>query len=374
VKTPEFPKEIKRGSVSVIIYKTPSKGYDNYTLAYYQAGHRKREYNSDYGTILNRATEVLDDLSEGRPAEIGALKNTERNEFLRAKAALKNTKSPLDVVARHYDEAVRILGSELVIEAAREYAKRHPAKMPQKLVAEIVTEFLGEKEAQGRSARHLETLKSHCQRFGDSISMNIGSVTAADVDLFLDSLKVGSRTRDNYADSLRTMFEFAKRKRYLPSDYDEMTRVTRLSNDEDGPIEIYTPDELTMLLSNADDDLVPFIAIGAFAGLRSSEIERLDWQDIKFDSDCIVVQKGKVKIRGKSRRIVPLLPNLKTWLKPRSNKTGRIWPHSHPYLYEMLRGLTLRTGAGWKNNALRHSFVSYRVADIKRRHHPAVGQ
>ena len=47
MKTPEFPKEIKRGSVSVIIYKTPSKGYVNYTLAYYQDGHRKREYSAD---------------------------------------------------------------------------------------------------------------------------------------------------------------------------------------------------------------------------------------------------------------------------------------------------------------------------------------
>jgi hypothetical protein len=27
MKTPGFPKEIKRGSVSVTLYKTPSKGY-----------------------------------------------------------------------------------------------------------------------------------------------------------------------------------------------------------------------------------------------------------------------------------------------------------------------------------------------------------
>jgi hypothetical protein len=48
MNTPQFPKEIKWGSASVIIYKTPSKGYVNYTLVYYQDGCRKHEYGADY--------------------------------------------------------------------------------------------------------------------------------------------------------------------------------------------------------------------------------------------------------------------------------------------------------------------------------------
>ena len=237
--------------------------------------------------------------------------------------------------------------------------------MPVKLVADVVTEFLDEKEKQGRSERHRETLKSHCKRFGDSVCMNIGSVTAADVDLFLDGLEVGVRTRDNIANSIRTLFEFAKRKRYLPSDFDELSRVTRLDNGEDGPIEIYTLDEMKALLEAAEKSLVPFIAIGGFAGLRSSEIRRLNWQDVKFDSDCIIVQKGKVKKRGKSRRIVPMPANLKAWLKPFERKAGKVWPHSKPYLYESLVPVAVKANVPWKSNALRHSFVSYRVADIK---------
>ena len=371
MRTPEFPKEIKRGSVGVTIYNTPSKGYEHYTLVYYEQGARKREYNSELTAIVNRANEVLDDLSEGRPTQAGALKTSERTEFVRAKAFLRKVAAitkvevPLDVAARHYAESVRILGSDLVIEASREYAKRHPVKMPVKLVADVVTEFLDEKEKQGRSERHKETLKSHCKRFGDSVSMNIGSVTAADVDLFLDGLEVGARTRDNIANSIRTLFEFAKRKRYLPSDFDELSRVARLDNGEDGPIEIYTADEMEALLKAADKSLVPFIAIGGFAGLRSSEIQRLDWQDVKFDSDNIVVQKGKVKKRGQSRRIVPMLPNLKAWLNPFAKRTGQVWPHSKPYLYESLAAVAVKAKVPWKSNALRHSFVSYRVADIK---------
>lgn len=365
MKTPDFPKEIKRGSVSVTIYQTPSKGYSLYVLAYYQDGRRKREYNADYQTLLNRANEVLDDLIEARPVEAGTLNSGERSEFMRAKAIAGKINQPLDIVARHYAEAVKILGSDLVIEAAREYAKRHPNQLPPIKVADLVTEFLEEKKKQGRSERHLETLRSHCKRFGDSICINIGNVSAPDVDLFLDSLEVGARTRDNIVNSINTLFEYAKRKRYLSSDHDELNRVTRLDNDEDGSIEIFTPEEMQALLAAADETLMPFIAIGGFAGLRSSEIQRLDWQDMKFDSNCIVVQKGKVKQRGKSRRVVPMLPNLKKTLKPFAQNKGLVWPHSKPYLYEMLSGVATKAKIGWKSNALRHSFVSYRVAQIK---------
>jgi integrase len=365
MKTPDFPKEIKRGSVSVTIYKTPSKGYPLYVLAYYQHDRRKREYNADYQILLNRADEVLDDLIEGRPVEAGALNSVDRSEFLRAKGIVEKIGQPLDVVARHYAEAVKILGSDLVIEAAREYAKRHPTKLPPIKVADLVTEFLAEKKKQGRSERHLETLKSHCKRFGEAICMTVGSVTAPDVDLFLEDLEVGPRTRDNIVNSINTLFEYAKRKRYLPSDHDELSRVARLDNDEDGPIEIFTPKEMKALLDAADESLVPFIAIGGFAGLRSSEIQRLDWLDVKSDSDCIIVQKGKVKQRGKSRRVVPMLPNLKKWLTLFAQKSGRIWPHSKPYLYEALSTVATEAKVGWKSNALRHSFVSYRVAQIK---------
>jgi integrase len=365
MRTPEFPLTVPRGSLHVTIYETPTKGYPHYTLVYYQDGLRKRESSADFLAIRNRADEVLADLDEGKPTLAGALKASERSEFKRAKSAVSKSGVPLDVAARHFAEAVRLLGSDLVIEAAREYAKRHPVKMLAKLVADVVTEFLDEKEKQGRSERHVETLSSHCKRFGGAVSMNVGSVTAGDVDVFLDSLNVGARTRDNVANSIRTLFEFAKRKRYLPSDFDELSRVTRLDNGEDGPIEIYTPKEIAALLEAADESLVPFIAIGGFAGLRSSEIRRLDWQDVKFDSDCIIVQKGKVKKRGKSRRIVPMPANLKAWLKPFERKAGKVWPHSKPYLYESLAVVAVKAKVPWKSNALRHSFVSYRVAYIK---------
>jgi hypothetical protein len=42
VKKSAFPIVVKRGSVSVKIYRTPSNGCDAYTLSFYQDGVRKR--------------------------------------------------------------------------------------------------------------------------------------------------------------------------------------------------------------------------------------------------------------------------------------------------------------------------------------------
>jgi len=68
--------------------------------------------------------------------------------------------------------------------------------------------------------------------------------------------------------------------------------------------------------------------------------------------------------------------NLKAWLEPHGKKSGPVWPYSVPYLYEMLRELAPKAEKAmqklnpkaklqWKSNALRHSFVSNRVALIK---------
>jgi len=365
----KFPEtiELTEGSITVsaTIYETPTKGRASFTLVYYAAdGQRKRETAADYGALRTRADEVLADLKSGRQESV-ALPVSQREAFCRMLEILTPTGQHFELAASRYAEAFRILGGDLVVEAARDYVKRQAQKIEPKAVAVVVTEFLDTRRKQNRSERHLTTLESHCNRFAKAFVMNIGDVRASDVENFLQKLRVAPRTHDNFLRSIKNLFEFAKSKKYLPKDWDELEAVPLLHNGGDEAIEIYTANELELLLKHANKQLVPFLAIGAFAGLRSSEVERLEWSDVKFDSDCIIVQKGKVKKRGKSRRMAPLLPNLKAILQPLAKSTGKVWPHSHPYLYELLREGADAAGLKLKSNALRHSFISYRVAAIK---------
>ena len=61
----------------------------------------------------------------------------------------------------------------------------------------------------------------------------------------------------------------------------------------------------------------------------------------RYDSmPSFIVQKGKVRKRGKARRIVPMAENLRAWLKPYAKKAkGLVWEHSQPVLYRRLQEL-----------------------------------
>ena len=69
---------------------------------------------------------------------------------------------------------------------------------------------------------------------------------------------------------------------------------------------------MIQFLTEASERLIPLLAIGGFAGLRTSEIMRLHWEEIDFSQGHIEVKAGKTKTA--QRRHAPLLPNLKVLL------------------------------------------------------------
>jgi len=140
-----------------------------------------------------------------------------------------------------------------------------------------------------------------------------------------------------------------------------------------GKIEIWSPEEIAGLLKAAleskqvtDRELVPFLVVGAFSGLRSAEIERLDWSEVDLVQGHIEV--GADKAKTASRRFVPIVDNLKAWLAPMHRKSGRVFEASTTAGRLTVRLQALAKLAGlprWKKNALRHSFCSYRTAKIQ---------
>ncbi len=96
---------------------------------------------------------------------------------------------------------------------------------------------------------------------------------------------------------------------------------------------------------------------------------RLDWQTVKLERGHIEITAANAKTA--SRRIVPILPNLAAWLKPHAKQTGKILPSGADYYHELMREAAAETkmenlpAVELKHNALRHSFISYRVADTQ---------
>ena len=121
---------------------------------------------------------------------------------------------------------------------------------------------------------------------------------------------------------------------------------------------ILTPEQVARLLESASEETLPYWAIGAFAGLRSAEIERLQWEQVDFEDGLIEVTAKSSKTA--SRRLVKIEPNLHRWLSPHMFQHGPVCP---PGLYPRLLEDRQRAGlTEWPSNALRHSFASYHLA------------
>src|SRR6185503_4682742 len=142
----------------------------------------------------------------------------------------------------------------------------------------------------------------------------------------------------NFLGTIRTLFTFAAEREYLPIGFDQHLKV-KFSADGDGEIEVYTTDEFKRLLAAAPDELKPCLAIGGLAGLRSAEIERLYWRDIKFDQGCILVrEKSHSGQRNKTgKRTVPMSDSLKVWLKKFVKNDGLVWTQGHDRYYHAQR-------------------------------------
>ncbi len=81
----------------------------------------------------------------------------------------------------------------------------------------------------------------------------------------------------------------------------------------DKPAGILTPDQLARLLRVAGADMILFVAIGAFTGMRASEIRRLDWRQVNLAEGYIEVFARISKTA--TRRSVKIQPALRAWLE-----------------------------------------------------------
>ena len=89
----------------------------------------------------------------------------------------------------------------------------------------------------------------------------------------------------------------------------------------DSDIEVFSPDEFRTIIHAAPVHLIPLLAISAFAGIRSAELARLDWNAVDLDRRLIEIRAGQAKTA--SRRLVPITDNLAAWLAP-LRRQGRV--------------------------------------------------
>jgi integrase len=358
----KFPVTVKKGSVTVRIRKERIGGYDFYGLDYHDGTRRRRQRFSDYAEARRAADEIGTKLQAG---DLLALRLTGRGraDYVSALALLKTSGVGLVEAVERFAKAQAILGDVSPVDAAEFYAKRHPKNLTPKTVGQVVDELTQAKTEAGRSRVYISDLRYRCGRFSDAFRCDLVDVTGDLIEDFLQSLKLSARSRNNFIRAIRTLVEFAIRKRYLPKDWEELDALERHTEASE-TIALFTPGELRTILARTRIEMIPFITLGAFAGLRHAELTRLDWDAVDLESGYVTVDAAKAKT--KARRLVPISDNLMQWLLTCPKRTGRVVPFR--CVGDQLLKICHAGPGGqppairWKPNGLRHSCISYRCA------------
>ena len=223
-------------------------------------------------------------------------------------------------------------------------------------VVALIEEFKTSKKQDGASERYLKDLRNRLENFAaDHGAATVGELLPSQIDDWLRGLKVAAQTRNNFRTVLRTLFEFAVARGYAQENV--VAKLAKAKVVRGAPA-IFTPAQMQHVLEKAPRDFVAYLAIGAFAGLRSAEIERLDWSEIDLAGKLIHIKAEKSK--SAQRRLVTIPDNLAAWLAPHVRKAG---PVADPERVRVARDQTCEAAKiKWPANVLRHSFASYHLA------------
>jgi integrase len=356
----EFPVHVTGDPTNITIYKETHDGENRYMVSYYDAScSRHRQRCTTYVTADAFALKLKKEIKAGG-WDLLTLRGAEKHSYERARELLRPCAKPLDLAIHEYVEASKVLNGFGLMEAARAFIQRQADKVTPKLVVEIVPELIDDLKRKGRSKFYLRDLRTRLGRFGEKFACPLSSISTAEIDSFIHDLTGKERYRNNVLQAIGTLFTFGRKRGYAPRDHCGVNDVTRYEV-KGKEIEVLTPAELEKMLLKANPQVQLALALTCFAGVRGSELGRLDWNDVKFEAGFIRVKAASSKTG--MRRVPPITDNLRAWLMLHRKESGPIVPYKN--IYNQYPKVASKAGIHWKRNGHRHGFASYRSALIK---------
>jgi integrase len=248
-----------------------------------------------------------------------------------------------------------------------EWRTRHRPRIPLGIAR---SDFLAAKSGAGHY--HRRNLSRYLALLDPLEDRFLSVITPADLRPLLP--RGAPRTMANARQTWVTFWRWAARQNMVDKDSADAPALLDLPAVVAGIPATLTPAELRILLANVSPKYLPWLALSAFAGLRTEEVAPikhsdkppLDWSDFHWDRNLIIVRPETAKT-GR-RRVIPILPALRAWLQPIAKESGRLAPRIPPSAGEgRAMAETTRLGVligGWKRNALRHSWITYRAAVV----------
>lgn len=234
--------------------------------------------------------------------------------------------------------------------------------------------------------REFQTIKEHHQKVRASTKHNmhtqigryvkhagnktLNTITDRDLIAWMDAHQWAPSSRNSFLTWMRAFLRWCKSRGYVARVVTDSIPKARTNEAQVGILTVSQSRDLMRATQKHDPELIPYVALGMFAGIRPNEITRLKWSQIDLKAARINLTGSATKTRR--NRWVTIAPNLKEWLK----LGGDLPPANLRNRFDIVRaeaGLVKRTRdrqhktwkierIHWPSDAMRHTYASHKIA------------
>ncbi|MCJ8334476.1 MAG: hypothetical protein MJH10_09585 [Epibacterium sp.] len=227
-------------------------------------------------------------------------------------------------------------------------------------VSEAVDRFLDRKSKSNLRERTLMDYTSRLEVLREEIGDQLLSdLKLSDLEGILDDYLWKPRNQNNYRNTWITLFEFCRKRQLITTNPAQAIDVLPV---DAVVVKPYTVEECESYLRAAESvspGFTPFLALGFFAGIRTAELERMNWDQVGAEVINIAPDGSKVR----SEREIPISDNLHRWLD-KHRESGPILKagSTHFHDYHKPRILEVAKIQPPPRNVARKSYASYHYA------------
>jgi integrase len=270
-----------------------------------------------------------------------------------------------DADLRDATTAIDILNRRVSLKTAARFYMDHNYPTGGNLTtAEAVDKFLQSRVDKNLRAVTVADYKTKLSLFAREMDGKpLCRVTTSVVENWLQTRNVSVGSRKAYLRALSAFFQWATaKKKLMPENPARSIDSPREDRNEVTYLAVADAERLLNATVATRPELLPYVALGMFAGLRPSEIHGdktdhppLDWSKIDFVRKIITVDAKQTKTRDGRR--VEMSDNLVRWLFSHRRDQGPIF-----FTRTALAAVVTKAGIDFPKDVLRHTCGTYMYA------------
>jgi integrase len=372
MKEADQPIKVTFGGACVTIRRR-ANGW--YSLRWREAGKDRSTTRVDFSAAQETARRKVRELANGQGARMLTI---EDGNLVRRLKALSGTRSPHAVLDMLEDLAGQAGGLDVLARAVRFWDQSGMAAVQRVPMARAREMFLDHYD--GRDYRTRKTLQTEldawCKQYGE---MTVCDLTAGLLSAWVarplpDGQPVAARTHNNRLNVWRTFLNKARAWNLWPRAEKHPAELLERRREADRIPQIFTVAQVERLLAAVREEspaLMNYLVIGCWLGLRPAEIQRLTLDAWDWERGYVEIT-AEVAAKVMQHRFVPITDNVRRLLG------GRIVdPRTRKHLRGGVRGLCCANDDAnqlsllarkigivedWPADVMRHSYISYRLA------------